>query len=99
MGMERHFDKKQAAEFLGVSPYTIIAWKKQGVLGFTRLGRAIRYPESELVRLSRQGFQAAKNQSAPEQAARILGESAPVATARGDRVDVPLERIKEVTCN
>ncbi len=66
MGIERHFDKKQAAEFLGVSPYTIIAWKKRGVLGFTRLGRAIRYPESELLRLSREGFHEAKNRCPPE---------------------------------
>jgi excisionase family DNA binding protein len=55
MGMERHFDKKQAAEFLGVSPHTIIAWKKRGILGFTRLGRAIRYPESELIRFGLSG--------------------------------------------
>ena len=73
--MERHLDKKQAAELLGISPYTIVAWKKRGILGFTRLGRAIRYPESELTRLSREGFQKARNQCEPENAAELRGES------------------------
>jgi excisionase family DNA binding protein len=78
MGMERYFDNKQAAEFLGVSPYTIIAWKKRGILGFTRLGRAIRYPESELVRFGREGFHEAINPCSSDQEVPPRGEPIPI---------------------
>ena len=47
---------QQAAEELNVSVYTIRAWIAKRRLGYTRInGRAIRVPQSEIVRLLEEG--------------------------------------------
>jgi excisionase family DNA binding protein len=60
--MERLLNEQAAAKILHISRHTLRAWRKQGRIGFVRLaGRAIRFPESEIVRIVRVGFQAAQN--------------------------------------
>ena len=43
----------EAAEALGLSPHTIRAWVAQRRIAHIRLGRAIRIPASEIIRILR----------------------------------------------
>lgn len=47
--------KKQAAEFLGVSPGTIGNYHKDGKLNGVKLGRSIRFPKEEIIRIVMNG--------------------------------------------
>jgi excisionase family DNA binding protein len=51
---------RQTAERLTVAPQTIRLWMSTGRLGFVRLGRAVRIPDSEIERLLDQGWISAK---------------------------------------
>jgi excisionase family DNA binding protein len=46
---------RQAAQELNVSIHTIRAWMAQRRLGYVRLGRAVRIPETEIRRLLERG--------------------------------------------
>jgi excisionase family DNA binding protein len=50
----------EAARELGISPFTVRAWIQHRRIGFLRLGRSVRIPESEIQRLLRVGFVPAK---------------------------------------
>ena len=50
----------QAASDLGLSVHTMRAWISQRRIGYVRLGRAVRIPESEVLRLLEEGFVPAK---------------------------------------
>lgn len=59
--MEHLLDEPEAAKALRISRHTLRAWRKQRRIGFVRLaGRAIRFSESEIARIVREGFQAAR---------------------------------------
>jgi excisionase family DNA binding protein len=47
---------RQAAEALGLSAATIRAWIRQRRIGYLRLGRAVRIPESEIRRIVDRGM-------------------------------------------
>jgi excisionase family DNA binding protein len=51
MKREQAFTVREAAGELGLSTATIRAWIRQRKIGYLRLGRAIRIPESELRRI------------------------------------------------
>jgi excisionase family DNA binding protein len=51
---------QQAARELNVAVSTIRAWIGQRRIGYVRLGRAIRIPPDEILRLLEQGFMPAK---------------------------------------
>jgi excisionase family DNA binding protein len=46
---------QEAADLLGLSPYTLYAWIAQRRIVHTRLGRAVRIPAAEVRRLIREG--------------------------------------------
>jgi excisionase family DNA binding protein len=46
---------RQAAKRLNLSTHTLRHWKATGRIGYVRLGRAIRIPESEIARVIREG--------------------------------------------
>ena len=46
---------RQAAQELGLSPFTLYTWCAQRRVEFVRLGRAIRIPARELERMLREG--------------------------------------------
>lgn len=48
-GLERLLDAGQAAEILGLQKKTVYAWAEQGRLPAFRIGRALRFRESELL--------------------------------------------------
>ena len=74
--MERLLDEPEAARALHVSRHTLRAWRKQRRIGFVRLaGRAIRFPESEIVRLVRAGFQGAQTNENDEKGLKIASVS------------------------
>jgi excisionase family DNA binding protein len=50
----------EAAHELGISPFTVRAWIQRRRIGFVRLGRSVRIPESEIQRLLTVGFVPAK---------------------------------------
>lgn len=50
----------KAAEALGLKPPTLRAWMARRKIGFVRLGRAVRIPESEIRRLIEAGFTPAR---------------------------------------
>ena len=52
----RLFTVFQAAEILGSKEHTVREWIAQGRIGVIRLGRSVRVPESELYRITSQGW-------------------------------------------
>jgi excisionase family DNA binding protein len=50
-GIQPLLDVDQAASFLGVSPYTIRAWIREGKLNATKLGRLVRVEPAEIQKL------------------------------------------------
>ncbi len=46
---------REAAQELGLSPFTLYTWCAQRRLVFVRLGRAIRIPAAEIQRMVREG--------------------------------------------
>ena len=46
----------EAAQLLNLSPATIRAWIRANRIGYTRLGRSIRIPNSEVSRLLSEGY-------------------------------------------
>jgi excisionase family DNA binding protein len=48
-------DVNESAELLRVSPYTVRAWIRKGVLHATKLGRLVRLERSEVQRLIEAG--------------------------------------------
>lgn len=50
---EDRLTQKEAAQFLGISVTSIIAWKKKGHIPYYQIGRAIFYSKSELLALAR----------------------------------------------
>ena len=51
---------EKAAEALGLKPPTLRAWMARRKIGFVRLGREVRIPESEISRLIEAGFTPAR---------------------------------------
>ena len=52
----RLFTVFQAAEILGSKESTLRGWIAEGKIGVVRLGRSVRVPESELYRVTSQGW-------------------------------------------
>ncbi len=53
--MERLYNRIEAAQALGVSPFTIDSWAWKGILERTKVGRLTRYRESALEALLKPG--------------------------------------------
>ena len=51
--MERLYSVRAAAEYLGISPWTLHAWLSQGRIKRTKVGRRTMVRESELLKLIR----------------------------------------------
>jgi excisionase family DNA binding protein len=54
----RLYTYDEVAAILGAKPHTIRTWIAQGKIGVIRLGRSVRIPESELYRITSQGWSA-----------------------------------------
>jgi len=54
--MGKNFSLGEAADALGVSPHTLRAWKRQGRLGYVKLGRRVFIPENEVTKLLDKNF-------------------------------------------
>ena len=54
--MGKNFSLNEAAGALGVSPHTLRAWKRQGRLGYLKMGRRILIPEAEVTRLLEKNY-------------------------------------------
>lgn len=50
---EDRLTQKEAANFLGISITSLIAWKKQGKVPYYQIGRSIFYSKSELLKIAR----------------------------------------------
>jgi excisionase family DNA binding protein len=53
--MEKLYSVKMAAEYLGVSPWTIYAWLSQGRMMRTKVGSRTMLRESELLKMIQDG--------------------------------------------
>jgi excisionase family DNA binding protein len=51
---------QKAAEHLGLAPVTIRVWMASRRIGYVKLGRSVRVPQSEIHRLIEQGMTPAK---------------------------------------
>lgn len=54
----------EAAEALHLSPWTIRMWLVRGKIGSVKLGRAVRIPQAEILRLVSEGSRPARVASA-----------------------------------
>lgn len=50
---DTYFSQKEACEFLSIHPSTIIRWRKQNLIPYHRIGKAIMYSKNELVLFAR----------------------------------------------
>lgn len=50
---EDRLTQKEAAQFLGISVTSLIAWKKKGHVPYFQIGRSIFFSKSELLALAR----------------------------------------------
>ena len=72
--IQRPLTVREAADVLNLSQACIRSWLANRRLGFVRLGRAIRIPETEIERLLAQGMNpAAGRRSVSEQNQKRLG--------------------------
>ena len=60
---EKLLTLRQAAERLGLTVSCLRAWKERRKIGFVRIGRTIRVPESELRRLISENMYPARERS------------------------------------
>ena len=59
--MQKLYKLAQVAEMLNLSPWTIMRWNKTGRLRSLKIGRSVRVPEGEIVRLLDQGAETIAN--------------------------------------